>query len=154
MVEAQYPQAPTSTAKKCTDQLFVFIVGQSGSYFPNLVAFHDSIFSSQGQVSSTIITIFVVAEYRRISDLSCEIAIAGGITSVDSRSDKRTLSGALFSHPQFFFLKFLVSTCHHLTFQPQKILPSSNFLIFWWNFPGCGRSKSSSVILMVTKDFF
>ena len=62
MVEAQDPEAPTSIAKKCTDQLFVLIIGQSGSYFPNLVAFHDSIFSSQGQVSSTIITIFVVAE--------------------------------------------------------------------------------------------
>ena len=62
MVEAQYPQAPTSTAKKWTDQLFVLIVGQSGSYIPNLVAFHDSIFSSQGQVSAIIITIFVVVE--------------------------------------------------------------------------------------------
>ena len=133
MVEAQYPQAPTSTAKKCTDQLFVFIVGQSGSYFSNLVAFHDSIFSSQGQVSSTIITILVVSEYRGISDLSCEIAIAGGITSVDSRSHKITQSGALFSHPQFFFLKFLNATCHHLTFQPQKVLISGNFLVeFSW----------------------
>ena len=36
MVEAQYPGAPTSTAKKCMDQLFVLIAEQSGSYFPNL----------------------------------------------------------------------------------------------------------------------
>ena len=35
---------------------------QIGSYFPNLVACHDSMFSSQGQVSSTIITVFVVVE--------------------------------------------------------------------------------------------
>ena len=34
MVEAQYPRAPTSTAKKCTDQLFDLIAEQSGLYFP------------------------------------------------------------------------------------------------------------------------
>ena len=63
MVEAQYPQAPTSTAKKCMDQPFALIAEQSGSYFPNLVvACHDSIFSSQGQVSSRIITVFAVVE--------------------------------------------------------------------------------------------
>ena len=41
-------------------------------------------------------------EQRRISGLSCVIAIAGGITSVDSRSDKRTQSGAVCSNPQLF----------------------------------------------------
>ena len=62
MVEAQYPRAPTSAAKKCTEQLFVLIAEQSGSYFPNLVAYHDSMFSSEGHVSSRIITVFVDVE--------------------------------------------------------------------------------------------
>ena len=62
MVKAQYPQAPTSTAKKCMDQPFVLIAEESGSYFPNLVACHDSMFCSQGQVSSRIITVFVDVE--------------------------------------------------------------------------------------------
>ena len=107
MVEAQYAQARTSTAKKCTEQPFVLIAEQSGSYVPNLVACHDSMLSSQGQVSSRIIT-FLLWMLRRTSDLSCEIAIAGGITSLDSRSDKRTQSGAVCSNRQLFFWKFLV----------------------------------------------
>ena len=35
MVEAQYPRAPPSTAKKCRDQSFDLIAQQSGSYFLN-----------------------------------------------------------------------------------------------------------------------
>ena len=62
MVEAQYARAPTSTAKKCTNQPFVLIAEESGSYVPNLVACHDSMLSSQGQVSSRIITFFVDVE--------------------------------------------------------------------------------------------
>ena len=42
---------------------------------------------------------------RRTSGLSCEIAIAGGITSLDSRSDKRTQSGAVCSNRQLFFFE-------------------------------------------------
>ena len=85
------------------DQPFDLIAEQSGSYFPNLVACHDSMFSSQGQISSRIITVFVDVEKRRISGLSCDIAILGGITSVDSRSDKRTQSGAVCNNPQLLF---------------------------------------------------
>ena len=62
MMEAQYLWAPTSIAKKCTDQAFVLIAEHNGSCFPNLVAWHDSMFSSQGQVSSRIITVFVDVE--------------------------------------------------------------------------------------------
>ena len=63
MVEAQYPWAPTSTAKKCMDQPFDLIAQQSGSYFPNLViACHDSMFFSQGQISSRTFTVFVDVE--------------------------------------------------------------------------------------------
>ena len=62
IVEAQYPRAPTSTAKNCTDHPFVLIPENRGSYFPNLVACHDSMFSLQGQVTFTIITVFVVIE--------------------------------------------------------------------------------------------
>ena len=36
-----------------------------------------------------------------------KLAIAGGITSVDSRSDKGTQSGTLCSTPQWFFFFFL-----------------------------------------------
>ena len=107
MVEAQYPRALNSTAKKCTDQLFILIAGQSGSYFPNLVACHDSMFSSQRQVISKIITTFVVVEQKRISGLSCEITIAGGITCVDSRSDKRTYIWCTFQQSTVVFLEFL-----------------------------------------------
>ena len=46
MVEAHYPRALTSTGKKCKDQLFVLIAEQSGLYFPNLVGYHDTMFSS------------------------------------------------------------------------------------------------------------
>ena len=105
MVEAQYPQAPTSTAKKCRDQPIDLIAEQSGSYYPNLVACHDSMFSSQGQVTSRIITVFLNVEQRRISSLSCEIVIVAQITTVDSRSDKRTQSGTGCSNPQLFFFK-------------------------------------------------
>ena len=42
-------------------------------------------------------------EYQ--AGFSCEITIAGGITSVDSRSDKRTQSGAVCSNPKLFFLE-------------------------------------------------
>ena len=62
MVEAEYPRAPTSIAKKCTDQAFVLITEHNGSCFPNLVGCHDSMFSSQGQGSSRIITVFVDVE--------------------------------------------------------------------------------------------
>ena len=62
MEEAQYPRAPTSTAKKCTNQPFILIAEQSGSDFPNLVACHDFMFSSQGQGRSRPITVFVVVE--------------------------------------------------------------------------------------------
>ena len=62
MVEAQYPWAPILTAKKCSDQPFALIAEQSGSYFPNLVACHDFMISSQGQVNSRIITLLVVVE--------------------------------------------------------------------------------------------
>ena len=34
MVKVQYPQAPTSTGKKCMEQPFVLIAEESGSYFP------------------------------------------------------------------------------------------------------------------------
>ena len=44
------------------DQPFDLIAEQSGSYFPSLVACHDSMFSSQGQISSRIITVFVDVE--------------------------------------------------------------------------------------------
>ena len=62
MEEAQYPWAPTSTAKKGTDQPFDLIAQQSGSYFLNLVACHDSMFSSHGPVSSKTFTVFVDVE--------------------------------------------------------------------------------------------
>ena len=39
----------------------------------------------------------------RISGLSGEIATAGGIASVESRSDKRTKSGAVCSNQQLLF---------------------------------------------------
>ena len=58
MVEAQYAQARTSTAKKCTEQPFDLIAEQSGSYVPNLASCHDSMLSSQGQVGSRIITFY------------------------------------------------------------------------------------------------
>ena len=48
MVDAQYTQAPISTAKKCMDQPFALIAEQRGSYFPNLAAWHNSVFFSQG----------------------------------------------------------------------------------------------------------
>ena len=59
MVAAQYPWAPTSTTKKCIDQLFIL---QSGSNFPNLVVRHDSMFSPQRQVISKFIAVFAVVE--------------------------------------------------------------------------------------------
>ena len=59
MVAAQYPRAPTSTTKKCIDQLFTL---QYGSNFTNLVVRHDSMFSPQGQVISKFIAVFAVVE--------------------------------------------------------------------------------------------
>ena len=56
MVEEQYPQPPTFSVKKLTDQLFA-LIAESGPYFPNLVACNDSMFFSQGQGSSRIISV-------------------------------------------------------------------------------------------------
>ena len=149
MVEAHYSRAPTSTAKKFTDQPFALIAEQIGSYFPNLVACHDSMFSSQGQVSSRIITVFVVVEHRRMSGLSCEIAIASGITSVDSRSDKRTQSGALYSNPQLlFFCKFLVAYVFSLTKTRYKGVYTSKYLLAQYNF-FCEFHGSSIIFLKI-----
>ena len=108
MVKARYPQAPTSTSKKFMDEPFAVIAKQSDSYFPNLVASNDSMFSSQGQVISKIITVSAIVEYRRILGLHCEIANTGKVTSVYSRSDQRTPSGSLCSNLQLAFCKFLV----------------------------------------------
>ena len=62
-------------------------------------------FSLQGQVTSRIITVFVHVEQRRISGLSYEIAIADGITTADSKSDKRSQSGAVCSNLQLDILE-------------------------------------------------
>ena len=109
MVEAQQPQASASTAKKCMDQPFALIAEQSGSYFPDLVACHDSMtcymFSSQRQVSSRIITVFVVViQYKqRVFGLSSKVAIAGAIICVNQ--PKRMQSGALYSNLQLVLLE-------------------------------------------------
>ena len=62
LVKAQYPRAPTSTTKKCTDQLFALIPGESGSYFPNLVASHNSIFSLQGEVLELLVFLLLLSK--------------------------------------------------------------------------------------------
>ena len=103
MVEAQFSQALTFTVEKCTDQLSVLILEQNESCFWNFLVFYDSMFSSLRQVNFRVITVFVVAEYWKKSGLIYELVIEGGITSVCSRSDKRTIG--LCSYAQLAFVE-------------------------------------------------
>lgn len=60
-------------------------------------------FSSLRQVNFRVITVFVVVEYWKKSGLIYELVIEGGITSVCSRSDKRTIG--LCSYAQLAFVE-------------------------------------------------
>ena len=66
----QYPLAPTSIAKCCTDHPLDSIVVFKAKYLFILVLYHDSMFSSQGHVKSMSITFYKAVENIVISDLS------------------------------------------------------------------------------------
>ena len=57
----------------------------------------------------------MVVVLRKISGLYCEIVIAGGFTSVDSKSDKITRGSTLCSNPQLFSLEVFGSLAPALT---------------------------------------
>ena len=66
----QYPVAPTSTVKSSTHQPLDSIIVFKGKYLLILVPCHDSIFSSQGHVSSMRITFLKLFEKIVMSVLS------------------------------------------------------------------------------------
>ena len=66
----QYPLAPTSTAKSSTHQPLDSIIVFKAKYLLILVLYKDSIFSSQGHVSSMRITFLKLLEKIIISGLS------------------------------------------------------------------------------------
>ena len=68
---------------------------------------HSSIFSSQGQVSSKIITIFSAIEYKTRSGLKTVTAIKDGNTNLESKSHNNFQSGAKWSSPEKVLLVFL-----------------------------------------------
>lgn len=72
---AQYPLAPTSMAKKSTDQPFVAMTFTKDEYFVVLVECQLSIFSSHGHVSSISITLLWQLENIITSGLNEVIAI-------------------------------------------------------------------------------
>ena len=66
----QYPLAPTSTAKSSTHQPLDSIIVFQANYLLILVLYQDSIFSSQGHVSSMRITFLKLFEKIVMSGLS------------------------------------------------------------------------------------
>ena len=76
----QYPRAPTSIAKRSTHQPFDLIALTRQKYFVSLVECQVSMFSSQGQVSSSRMTRFSEFEYKTISGRRDESAIWPGNT--------------------------------------------------------------------------
>ena len=66
----QYPLAPNSTAKKLTDQPLYLIDVVKGSYLKNFFWCHSSIFSSQGQVNSKMMTVLMEVENNTMSGLT------------------------------------------------------------------------------------
>ena len=66
----QYPLAPTSTAKSSTHQPLDSIIVFQANYLLILVLYQDSIFSSQGHVSSMRITLLKLFEKIVMSGLS------------------------------------------------------------------------------------
>ena len=101
------------------NQQFASIAEQSG--FLNLVVCHNSMFSSPRQVTSRIITVFVVVEQRRISDLSYEQLLQVELLVQMQDKKKRTPSDALCSNPQLVFLEVFGSLSPALTNFIQEI---------------------------------
>ena len=66
----QYPLAPTSTAKSSTHQPLDSLIAFKAKYLLILVSCQDSIFSSQGHVSSMRITFLKLFEKIVMSGLS------------------------------------------------------------------------------------
>ena len=66
----QYPLAPTSTAKSSTHQPLDSIIVFKANYLLIIVLYQDSIFSSQGHVSSMRITFLKLFEKIVMSGLS------------------------------------------------------------------------------------
>ena len=66
----QYPLAPTSTAKSSTHQPLASIIVFKANYLLIIVLYQDSIFSSQGHVSSMRITFLKLFEKIVMSGLS------------------------------------------------------------------------------------
>ena len=90
----RYPPAPTSTAKRSTHQPLDCMIVFKAKYFLILVLFQDSIFSSQGHVSSMTITFLKLFEKIVISGLSWVKAMWTWNQYLLKKSTKRTQSDA------------------------------------------------------------
>ena len=66
----QNPRAPTSMAKKFTDQPLIFIAAHSAEYLLCFFSCQADMFSSHGHVSSMIMTFLVYFEISRMSGLN------------------------------------------------------------------------------------
>ena len=75
---AQYPLAPTSTAKKYTDLPLHLIDVVKGSYLKSFSWCHSSKFSLQGQVNSNMMTVLMDVYNNTMSSLKWVIAIKEG----------------------------------------------------------------------------
>ena len=104
----QKPRAPTSIAKKNTDQPLDLIEEHKVWYFSVLTLCHSAMFSSQGDVSSIITTFFVKIEKSKISGRSVDIVKKAGMTNLSPKSKQSFQSEAELSIPECTFLEDLL----------------------------------------------